>query len=88
MSTDFVRYTRSPKSFDLVLKSRPFFTYAAKHFEKGDALAVNSWRVTPEHPLLGEIMKLRRIYAASAKVRQTLKHQPQTEPNSADEVLA
>jgi len=52
MSTDFVRYTRSPKSFDLVLKSRPFFTYAAKHFEKGDALAVNSWRVTPEHPYL------------------------------------
>jgi hypothetical protein len=30
---------------------------------------------------------VRRIYSASAKVRRTLNHQPQTEPGSADEVL-
>jgi hypothetical protein len=66
MSTDLVRYTPSPKAFDLVLKNGSFFiANAAKHFEE-----------------------VRRIYAASAKVRRTLKHQPQTEPNSADEVLA
>ena len=36
---------------------------------------------------VGEIMQVRRIYSASAKVRRTLNHQPQTEPTSADEVL-
>jgi hypothetical protein len=37
---------------------------------------------------LGEIMDVRRIYSASAKVRRTLNRQPHTEPTSADEVLA
>ena len=55
--------------------------------EKGDALAFNQWRVTADHRPLGEIMEVRRIYTASAKVRRTLNHQPQTEPTSADEVL-
>ena len=58
-----------------------------ENFEKGDALAFNQWRVTAEHRPLGEIMNVRRIYSASAKVRRTLNHQPQTEPTSADEVL-
>jgi hypothetical protein len=55
--------------------------------EKGDALAFNQWRVTAEHRPLGEIMQVRRIYSASAKVRRMLNHQPQIEPTSADEVL-
>ena len=58
-----------------------------ENFEKGDALAFNQWRVTADHRPLGEIMDVRRIYTASAKVRRTLNHQPQTEPTSADEVL-
>ena len=58
-----------------------------ENFEKTDALAFNQWRVTEEHRPLGEIMRVRRIYSASAKVRRTLNHQPQTEPASADEVL-
>jgi hypothetical protein len=58
-----------------------------ENFEKSDALAFNQWRVTAEHRPLGEIMQVRRIYTASAKVRRTLNHQPQTEPTSADEVL-
>ena len=58
-----------------------------ENFEKTDALAFNQWRVTEEHRPLGEIMQVRRIYSASAKVRRTLNHQPQTEPASADEVL-
>jgi len=58
-----------------------------ENFEKGDALAFNQWRVTSEHRPLGEIMRVRRIYSASARVRRTLNHQPQTEPISADAVL-
>jgi hypothetical protein len=58
-----------------------------ENFEKGDALAFNQWRVTADHRPLGEIMNVRRIYTASAKVRRTLNHQPQTEPTSADSVL-
>ncbi len=58
-----------------------------ENFEKGDALAFNQWRVTSAHRPLGEIMNVRRIYTASAKVRRTLNHQPQTEPTSADSVL-
>src|SRR6187549_2000027 len=57
-----------------------------KNLEKTDALAFNQWRVTTEHRPLGEIMDVRRIYTASAKVRRTLNHQPQREPTSADEV--
>jgi hypothetical protein len=59
----------------------------AENIEKTDALAFNQWRVTEEHRPLGEIMQVRRIYSASAKMRRTLNHQPQTEPSSADEVL-
>jgi hypothetical protein len=58
-----------------------------ENFEKGDALAFNQWRVTSDHRPLGEIMDVRRIYSASAKVRRTLNHQRQTEPTSAEEVL-
>src|SRR5262245_31551150 len=58
-----------------------------ENFEKTDALAFNQWRVTEEHRPLGEIMQVRRIYSASAKLRRTLNHQSQTEPASADEVL-
>ena len=58
-----------------------------ENFEKGDTLAFNQWRVTSDHRPLGEIMDVRRIYSASAKVRRTLNHQPQTEPTSVDEVL-
>ena len=58
-----------------------------ENFEQGDALAFNQWRVTADHRPLGEIMEVRRIYSASAKVRRTLNHQPHTEPTSADDVL-
>jgi hypothetical protein len=58
-----------------------------ENFEKRDALAFNQWRVTAEHRPLGEIMQVRRIYTASAKVRRMLNHKPQTEPTSANEVL-
>src|SRR5262245_39922587 len=58
-----------------------------ENLEKTDALSFNQWRVTEEHRPLGEIMQVRRIYSASAKMRRTLNHQPQTEPASADEVL-
>jgi catalase len=58
-----------------------------ENFEKTDALAFNQWRVTEEHRPLGEIMQVRRIYCASAKMRRTLNHQPQAEPASANEVL-
>ena len=58
-----------------------------ENFEKTDALSFNQWRVTEAHRPLGEIMRVRRIYSASAKMRRTLNHQPQTEPASADEVL-
>ncbi|HET9257377.1 MAG TPA: catalase family protein, partial [Pseudonocardiaceae bacterium] len=54
-----------------------------ENFEKGDALAFNQWRVTADHRPLGEIMNVRQIYSASAKVRRTLNHQPHTEPTSA-----
>jgi hypothetical protein len=59
----------------------------SENFEKSDVLAFNQWRATAEHRPLGEIMQVRRIYSASAKVRRTLNNQPQTEPTSADEVL-
>ncbi|WP_266557246.1 hypothetical protein [Streptomyces sp. NBC_01446] len=53
----------------------------------GIRLAFNQWRVTAEHRPLGEIMQVRQIYTASAKVRRAYNHQPQVEPKSADEVL-
>ena len=60
----------------------------SENSDKGDALAFNQWRVTADHRPLGEIMDVRRVYSASAKVRRTLNHQPQREPASAGEVLA
>jgi hypothetical protein len=79
-------------------KLSPFVTVGRVHlprqdisgpanFEKGDALSFNQWRVTSDHRPLGEIMNVRRIYAASAKVRRTLNHQLHTEPTSANSVL-
>ena len=79
-------------------KRSPFVTVGRVHLprqdisgsanvEKSDALAFNQWRVTSDHRPLGEIMNVRRIYSASAKVRRTLNHQPQIEPTSADSVL-
>jgi hypothetical protein len=79
-------------------KLSPFVTVARVHLprqdisrpenvDKCDALAFNQWRVTEDHRPLGEIMQVRRIYSASAKVRRMLNHQPQTEPASAEEVL-
>ncbi len=59
----------------------------SSNLEAADALAFNQWRVTAEHRPLGEIMQVRQIYTASAKVRRALNHQPQTEPKNADEVL-
>ena len=78
-------------------KLSPFVTVGRVHLprqdisgsenrERGDALAFNQWRVTADHRPMGEIMDVRRIYTASAKVRRTLNHQPQREPTSADEV--
>jgi hypothetical protein len=58
-----------------------------ENFEKSDALAFNQWRVTADHRPLGEIMQVRQIYSASAKIRRTLNNQAQIEPESADEVL-
>jgi hypothetical protein len=56
--------------------------------EKTDALGFNQWRVTEEHRPLGEIMNVRRIYTASAKLRRAINHQPQSEPTSAAAVLS
>jgi hypothetical protein len=61
---------------------------APENPDKGDALAFNQWRVTPDHRPLGEIMDVRRVYTESAKVRREINHQPQREPASADEVVA
>ena len=60
---------------------------APENSDMADALAFNQWRVTAEHRPLGEIMDVRRIYTASAKVRREINHQSQREPVSADEVL-
>jgi hypothetical protein len=79
-------------------KLSPFVTVGRVHLprqdisspenvENGDTLAFNQWRVTDAHRPLGEIMNVRRIYAASAKVRRTLNRQTQTEPTSAESVL-
>jgi hypothetical protein len=72
----------------------PFVTVGRVHLPRqdisagdGDALAFNQWRVTAEHRPLGEIMQVRRIYSASARVRRTLNHQPQAEPTGIADVL-
>src|SRR5262245_26135747 len=59
----------------------------SENFEKTDALSFNQWRVTEEHRPLGEIMQVRRIYSASAKVRRTLNHQSHSEHATVTEVL-
>jgi hypothetical protein len=56
--------------------------------ERTDAISFNQFRVTEAHRPLGEIMDVRRIYSASARVRRELNHQPQTEPASAEEVFS
>src|SRR5262245_16570002 len=56
--------------------------------EKTDALSFNQWRVTEEHRPLGEIMNVRRIYTASAKLRRAINRQPQIEPTSVASVLS
>ena len=79
-------------------KLSPFVTVARVHLprqdvsdpdtsDQADALAFNQWRVTDEHRPLGEIMQVRQIYSASAKVRRTLNHQPQIEPTSPESVV-
>ncbi len=79
-------------------KLSPFVTVARVHIprqdvsasntsDEADALAFNQWRVTEEHRPLGEIMQVRQIYTASAKVRRTLNNQPQTEPTSPESVV-
>jgi hypothetical protein len=60
---------------------------AGENFERADALAFNQWRVTAQHAPLGEIMRVRKIYATSARVRRVLNHQPQAEPTSPEAVL-
>ena len=55
--------------------------------EDADALAFNQWRVTAEHAPLGEIMHVRKIYTASARVRRELNHQVQAEPASPEVIL-
>jgi hypothetical protein len=76
----------------------PFVTVARVHLprqdiedpdtaDKADALAFNQWRVTEEHRPLGEIMQVRKIYSASAKVRRLINHQPQEEPASPEAVV-
>jgi hypothetical protein len=80
-------------------KLSPFVTVGRVHLprqdisgsenrERGDALAFNQWRVTADHRPMGEIMDVRRIYTASARIRRALNTQPQREPTNADEVLA
>jgi len=59
----------------------------AEYQENADAVAFNQWRVTSDHRPLGEIMDVRRIYTASAKVRQALNHQAHAEPTSVSEAL-
>ena len=98
MSTDLEVMPVNEATVEWPEKLSPFVTVGRVHvprqdisgnenFEKTDALAFNQWRVTEEHRPLGEIMQVRRIYSASAKVRRALNHQPQAEPASADEVL-
>jgi hypothetical protein len=72
----------------------PFVTVGRVHLPRqdisagnGDALAFNQWRVTADHRPLGEIMQVRRIYSASARVRRTLNHQRQAEPTGVADVL-
>ena len=98
LCTDLAARPVNDVTVDWPEKLSPFVTVGRVHLprqdlsgpenlEKSDALAFNQWRVTSDHRSLGEIMSVRRIYSASAKVRRTLNHQPQTEPISADAVL-
>ena len=77
MSSDFVRYTPEIETID-------------PDYAQGLFADVDGPKLVEDEPgsKSFDLMELRRIYAAWAKVCRTLKHQPQTEPNSADEVLA
>ena len=99
LSTDLQTMPVNDVTTEWPEKLSPFVTVArvhiprqdisgAENLERGDALSFNQWRVTAEHRPLGEIMKVRRIYSESAKVRRTLNHQTQAEPVSADSVLS
>lgn len=97
LSTDLTAMPVNDTTVEWPEKLSPFVTVGRVHLprqdisgnlEKGDALAFNQWRVTSDHRPLGEIMDVRRVYTASAKVRRALNHQPQREPTSADEVVS
>jgi len=98
LSTDLATMPVDDATVEWPEKLSPFVTVGRVHiprqdisgpenFEADDALAFNQWRVTEAHRPLGEIMQVRRIYSASAKVRRTINHQAQVEPASADTVL-
>jgi hypothetical protein len=98
LSTDLEAMPVNDATVEWPEKLSPFVTVGRVHiprqdiagpenFEADDALAFNQWRVTAEHRPLGEIMQVRRIYSASAKVRRTINHQAQVEPASAGAVL-
>ena len=98
LCTDLVAMPVNEATVEWPEKLSPFVTVGRVHLprqdisprensETGDALAFNQWRVTADHRPLGEIMQVRRIYTASAKVRRTINHQPLTEPTSVDEVF-
>jgi hypothetical protein len=98
LSTDLEKMPVNDATVEWPEKLSPYVTVGRLHiprqdisgpdnFEKGDALAFNQWRVTADHRPLGEIMLVRRIYSASARVRRTINHQPMAEPASADDVL-
>jgi hypothetical protein len=93
LSTDLETMPVNEVTTEWPEKLSPFVTVGRVHiprqdrFDAGDALSFNQWRVTADHQPLGEIMKVRRIYSTSAKVRRTFNHQAQAEPASADAVL-
>jgi hypothetical protein len=98
LSTDLEKMPVNEATVEWPEKLSPYVTVGRVHiprqdisgpenFEKGDSLSFNQWRVTSDHRPLGEIMVVRRIYSASARVRRTFNHQPQAEPTSADQVF-
>jgi hypothetical protein len=97
LSTDLEAMPVNDSTVEWPEKLSPYVTIGRVHLPRqdlskaetdaADALAFNQWRVTEEHRPLGEIMDVRRIYSASARVRRTLNSQPQTEPTSVDEVV-
>ena len=99
LSTDLATMPVDVTTVEWPEKLSPYVTVARVHIprqdisaqennEKTDALAFNQWRVTDEHRPLGEIMNVRRIYTASAKLRRAINHQPSTEPTSVGAVFS